>query len=153
MEERLLLWVYLISAGSIAALLARRRALDRWYLVVVLLIAAVSVAGLALPAARHLAFLAASVGFLVFLVLPGLLVRAARRGVVRGRFGGALTLTRLAAALLPSDALRRERDVYRAIHGAGGEDHPAAAELRQRLTSPSAYDSTRARSAPPSRCC
>jgi len=133
MEERLLLWVYLISAGSIAAIYRGRTDLDRWYLGVVLLIGAVSAAGLAFPASRGPAFLAATTGFLLFLLLPGVLVRVARRGVIHGRFGGALALLRIAAALLPSSALRAERDLYTEIHSSGGADHPAAARLRGRL--------------------
>jgi membrane associated rhomboid family serine protease len=133
MEERLLLWVYLISAVSIAAIFRRRTDLDRWYLGVVLLIGAVSAAGLAFPGSRRPAFLAATTGFILFLLLPGILVRVARRGAVHGRFGGARALLRVAAALLPSSALRAERDLYTAIHTSGGPEHPEAARLRYRL--------------------
>ncbi|MHC4473655.1 MAG: rhomboid family intramembrane serine protease [Planctomycetota bacterium] len=133
MEERLLLWLYVISAGSLAALFLRRPGPDRWYVGVVLLIGVVSAAGLAFPEAQRHAFLAGTAGFVLFMLLPGLLVRVARRGVVRGRFAGAQAMLRIAAALLPSDALRRERDLYRAIHRDGGAEHPAARELRERL--------------------
>ena len=71
-EERLLLWTYVIfSAWAGLGYLRRRHVFGTRFLASILLVAALSAAGIAWPEYRHEAFLAATTGFVLFLLLPG----------------------------------------------------------------------------------
>lgn len=115
-ELRLLLWVYAISGAYVLAMLFRRRGAfhPRYALFMVLLIA-VSAMGLLLPDARVIAFWAATAGFVLFLIVPGLTVRLARRSASGGGYERALSLGRISYLLLPARSLWRECEFYRGI--------------------------------------
>ncbi len=134
MEGRLLLWVYLLSGGvSLVTLLRRRRKVDRLPAAFLVLFTAAAAAGLRFPALQTAAVWAGGAGFVLLFVVPGLLVRLARRQALRGRFDRAFRLFRPACLLFGSPGLRAERDVYRAVAEAGPGADLLAAEVRARL--------------------
>jgi len=134
MEERLLLWVYLISAVYALVVLYRRRVSPgRRYLAVLLLVGLTGGAGLVWPEAQTPAVWTASGAFVFFLVLPGLFARLARRSAARGRFDRARRYSRVAMAILPVPGLVSEAGLYRTIDEGGGGFHPAAASVQARL--------------------
>ncbi len=136
MEERLLLWLYAVSAGYGAVLFFRRRGtVGLRYVITLATLAAACAAGLLFRDLGTVAAIAGTAGFAVFLLLPGVLVRRARRAAGRGRFRAAWRLTRAAAVLLPAPALSAEARLYREV-AAAGPDHPAAGEIRRRFAPP-----------------
>jgi len=129
-EERLLLWTYVIfSAWAGLGYLRRRHVFGTRFLASILLVAALSAAGIAWPEYRHEAFLAATTGFVLFLLLPGVLVGVARRAAGAGRFGTARRLLSVTLFVAPTTFLRSERDLYRAAD----EREQVALELAERI--------------------
>jgi len=113
--ERVLLWSYLLfSVWAGLSFLRRRHVFGARFLVSILLVAALSAAGIWWPAYRREAFIAATAGFVLFLFLPGVLVGVARRAAGTGRFGTARRLLSATLLLAPSTFLGNERDLYRA---------------------------------------
>ncbi len=130
----MLLWLYVISASFSAVTLIRQKgAADSRALVTVLLVGAAATVGVVAPAARPFAFWPATLGFVVFMLAPGLLVRLGRRLAGGGSFGGAGRTLRVASVLFPAAGFRAERDLYIALRDNGGVRHPAAAEVRARI--------------------
>jgi membrane associated rhomboid family serine protease len=116
-EELVLLWAYLLfSSWAAVSYFRRRQVFGVRFLVSILLVAAVSGAGLQWPAIRSPAFLAATAGFVLFLLLPGLLVGIARRAAGAERFGTARRLLSVTVFLAPTTFLANERDLYHAAH-------------------------------------
>ena len=132
MEGHFLLWIYLLSAGWTAVRWMRKRDLFAVrYFLTVLATAGASAAGLASPRAYPVAFPAATAGFVLFLLLPGVLVRIARGAARRGRFRSAARLLAVARFLLPAGFLVPEEEIYR--RAAADRDGPGTESLRRWL--------------------
>jgi membrane associated rhomboid family serine protease len=119
-EQRLLLWVYAITAPYVIALWLRRRSLIGVRLPLTMgLLAAAAFVGLFVPGLQTAAFWVCTGAFLLFLVLPGVLVRIARRLARARRYAFAHAFARCARVLLPAMSLDREASLYRALRDGG----------------------------------
>ncbi len=130
----MLLWLYAISGYFSAMTLLRRKGVaDRRALVSVIAVGAVSTVGVLVPKTELVAFWAGTAGFVLLMLVPGLLVRLGRYFAGRGSFHPAGGCLNVAVILFPAAGFRAERDLYRALRDNGGIQHPAAADVRARI--------------------
>jgi len=144
----MLLWLYAISGYFSAMTLLRRKGVaDRRALVSVIAVGAVSTVGVLVPKTELVAFWAGTAGFVILMLVPGLLVRLGRYFAGRGSFHPAGGCLNVAVILFPAAGFRAERDLYRALRDNGGIQHPAAADVRARIAamSPQEREYARAR--------
>ncbi|MEN8149818.1 MAG: rhomboid family intramembrane serine protease [Planctomycetota bacterium] len=132
-EVRMMLWAWLMFTLWAGLLYLRRRTeYGLRYPVSLGIIAASSAVGIARPDFRMPAFAVATTGFVLFLILPGLLVGVARRLVPAGRFAAARRILAVARILLPAAFLQRERELYRDALARPDRGAGLAAFYRQR---------------------
>jgi membrane associated rhomboid family serine protease len=134
MEVTMLLWLYSISAFYSAVILRRQKgAAKPRAMVSILAVGGISALGVLMPETAWFSFPVGTAGFVVFLLLPGLLVRLGRHFAGRGAFGAAALSLGGAYLLFPAAGFSSERDLYRGIRDHGGAAHPAAPEIQRRL--------------------